>query len=169
MEAPWRGRPWWNCRVLQPKWLIVVNNRWRGGPKEKKRNKNKQGSQTSPSITQKQCQPVTPSASYIFMHSKHKGWNPSQHMLRDPAESFYGVMSSRPIVINEPPHLHALPVNKFPRWWEGWGGGQGGRDSVTCPHPRLYCALGGHEIIAMQRAARFPFLILRVNSILIQF
>lgn len=82
---------------------------------KKKRHKNKQGSQTSPSITQKQCQPVTLSASSIFMHSKHKGSNPQRHMLRDPAESFYGVMSSRPIVINEPTHSHALPVNKFPR------------------------------------------------------
>lgn len=56
-------------------------------------------------------------------------------MLRDPAESFYGVMSSRPIVINEPPHLHALPVNKFPRWWGGRGGGKGEETRSHVPTP----------------------------------
>ncbi len=35
-----------------------------------------------------------------------------QRMPSDPAESFYGVMSSRPIVINEPPHISArLSIN----------------------------------------------------------
>lgn len=51
------------------------------------------------------------------------------------------------------PHCHKWttslprpPVNKFPK------GGGGARSHVP-----LYCALDGHEIIAMRRAARFPF------------
>lgn len=64
-------------------------------------------------------------------------------MPSDPVDCFYGVMSSRPIVINEPPLLLRLPVNKFSR----------GLRHVSL----LYCALDVHEIIAMQRVARFSF------------
>lgn len=90
-------------------------------------------------ITWKWCQPLTHSTSHIFMHNKHKDSNPQS----DPAESFYGVMSSRPIVINETPHFSARLSINF----------QGGLSRMS----PLYCALDGHEIIAMQRVARFPF------------
>lgn len=72
-------------------------------------------------ITEKQCQPLTQSSSYIFMHSKHR-LKSVWHMPSDPGEGFYGVMSSRPIVINELPHSSAcLSIN-----FEG--------ASVMCPH-----------------------------------
>lgn len=64
-------------------------------------------------------------------------------MLSDLAERFYGVMSSRLIVINEPLHsLVCLSIN--------FHGG-------LARSSRLHCALDGLEIIAMQRVMRFLF------------
>lgn len=72
-----------------------------------------------------------------------------------PQESFYGVMSSRPIVINEPPHSSACLSINF----------QGGPPSYV---PTLLCS-GRTWNNCHAKSRTFPFLILRVNSILIQF
>lgn len=79
----------------------------------------------------------------LYIHAyQTQRLKPVWRMPSDPTQGFYGVMSSRPIVINES-SLLCRSVNKFSRG--------------LCHTFLVYCALDGHEIIAMQRVARFPF------------
>lgn len=74
-------------------------------------------------ITGKQCQLLTHSTSYIFMHSKHKDAKPVRHMPSDPARALLWCDVITPHCHKWTTSLLRLPVNKFPRG-----------ASVICPH-----------------------------------